>query len=110
MNQNSAAATRKTTTVALGEAGAPALPWAPAFAGAGAAFAATGLAGGAAEAFGGGGGHVIVPSLITVVPRITSSSILTSSLPSFALHNSSLRRRRLVAYSVLDCLARRLGR
>src|ERR1700741_867873 len=96
MNQNSAAAIRNTMAVALAEAGAPAAPWAPAFAGAGAAFAAPGL-GGAADNFGAGGGQVIAPSLTTVVPRITSSSMLTWNLPSFALHRSSDRRRRSVS-------------
>jgi hypothetical protein len=33
---------------------------------------------GAAESFGAGGGHVTAPSFTTVVPRITSSSMLTS--------------------------------
>src|SRR4051812_41815894 len=111
MNQNSAAATRNTMAVVLAEAGAPALPCPCAFAGTAtplAEAAVAGLAAGAAESFGGGGGQVMVPSLITVVPRITSSSMLTWMRPSFALHSSSIRRRRLLAYSVLACFARRL--
>jgi len=80
--------------VALLDAGALAAPCAF---GAGAIGFAAGLAGGAAESFGGGGGHVIAPSLITVVPRITSSSMLTLITPSFALHSSSVRRSRFVA-------------
>src|SRR5688572_846166 len=108
MNQNSSAAARKTIAVALPEAGAPAAPC-PFGAGT-AGFAAAGLGGAAESLGGGGGGHVISPSLSTVVPRITSSSMLTLMTPSFALHSSSVRRSRLVAYSVLDCFARRLGR
>src|ERR687887_836603 len=103
MNQKSTAATKKTMAVARVEAGAPAPPWPCAFAGAAAGLAA-GL-GGAAESFGGGGGQVTVPSLITVVPRITSSSMFTLRRPSFCLHSSSVKRSRLVAYKVLDCLA-----
>ena len=56
-----------------------------------------GAAGGAADSFGGGGGQVTSPSLMTVVPRITSSSMLTSMTPSLVLHSSSVRRSRLVA-------------
>ena len=55
-----------------------------------AAGAAVGLDG-AADNVGGGGGQVILPSLITVVPRITSSSILTLITPSFEGHNSVSR-------------------
>src|SRR5688572_31787674 len=95
MNQNSAAATRNTMVVALADAGAPPFPCDFAGALAAGGFAA-GLAG-AAESFGGGGGQVIWPSLMTVVPRITSSSMLTLSRPSFALQSSSVSRRRLVA-------------
>src|SRR5437764_11198649 len=108
MNQKRTAATRKTIAVARAEAGAGAAPWPAALEG-----AAGGLAagfGGAAESFGAGGGQVTVPSLMTVVPRITSSSMLTLMRPSFCLHSSSVSRSRLVAYSVLDCLASRLGR
>src|SRR5512145_974951 len=113
MNQKRIAAIRKMIAVARAEAGALASPWPWAFCGTGFAAAAVlpvAAAGGAAESLGGGGGQVILPSLITVVPRITSSSMLTLMFPSFALHSSSVRRSRLVAYSVLDCLASRLGR
>src|SRR5574340_203570 len=69
MNQNSAAAIRKVIAVALAEAGALASPC-PLGAGGGAAgfFAA----GAAAGSFGAGGGHVMLPSLITVRPRMAS--------------------------------------
>ena len=67
---------------------------------------ATGFAAGtagAAESFGAGGGHVTSPLSTTVVPRRTSSfmSTLTTS-PSMllVLTMSSIRRKRLVAYSV----------
>src|ERR1044071_8211536 len=97
MNQKRAAATKDTIAVALADAGALALTCLVfSFSGT-AGFAAAGFAGGAAESLGAGGGQVIAPSLITVVPRITSSSMLTLNLPSFALHSSSVRRRRLVA-------------
>ena len=46
---------------------------------------------------GAGAGQVILPSFITVVPRITSSSILTFRVPSFAGHSSVNRWRRLLA-------------
>ena len=107
MNQNSTAATRNTIAVDFADAGAPAAPW-PLAAGT-AGFGAAGL-GSAAESLGGGGGQVTAPSLITVVPRITSSSMLTLMTPSFVLHSSSASRNRLVAYSVEDCFARRLAR
>jgi hypothetical protein len=48
---------------------------------------------GAADSFGTGGGHVNSPSLTTVVPRMTSSSMLTTKIPSLALHSSSERRK-----------------
>ena len=70
--------------------------------------AAAGL--GAAETAMGGGGQVIVPSLMTVAPRTISSSMLTVMLPSFSLQSSSSNRNRLVAYRVEDWRARRLGR
>src|SRR5213595_1927124 len=105
MNQKTAAPTRNTIAMLFAEAGSLAAPWPF---GAGTGFAA-GFAAGAAT-FGGGGGHVIVPSLITVRPRIASSSILTSTTPSFFLHNSSATRKRLVPYSVDDCFASRLTR
>src|SRR6185503_6047630 len=98
MNQKSTAPARNTIAMLLAEAGSLAAPW-PFAAGTG--FAA-GFAAGAAT-FGGGGGQVILPSLITVRPRIASSSMLTSMTPSFFLHSSSATRKRLVPYSVEDC-------
>jgi hypothetical protein len=56
---------------------------------------AAGLGGGAAGSLGGGAGQVMAPSLMTVNPRIASSSMFTTTLPSFALHSSSVSRRRL---------------
>ncbi|MDT4855483.1 hypothetical protein FQZ97_898390 [compost metagenome] len=82
-------------------------PW-PLFFSATGAAAALGAGGGAC--FSGGAGQVMAPSLITVRPRIASSSMLTIASPSLALHNSSVRRSRLVAYNVDDCLARREAR
>src|SRR5664279_2725597 len=76
----------------------------------GLATTATGLAAAAAGAagnLGAGAGQVMLPSLVTVKPRMASSSMLTSMMPSLVLHSSSVRRNRLVAYSVDDCLARR---
>src|SRR3569623_3696665 len=52
----------------------------------GAATGAAGLAAGGAAILIGGGGHVTVPSLITVRPRIASSSMLTLMTPSLVLH------------------------
>ncbi|MNC90646.1 hypothetical protein D3C83_67700 [compost metagenome] len=95
MNQNSTAPTANRIATDLAEAGSPAPPW-PFFA-AGAAAAGLAAAGGAAESFGAGGGQVMLPSFTTVVPRITSSSMLTSMTPSFFLHSSSASRNRLVA-------------
>jgi hypothetical protein len=66
------------------------------------------LAGGGAGSFSGGGGQVTLPSLMTVRPRIASSSMLTLTTPSLVLHSSSVTRSRLFEYSVDDCLARRL--
>src|SRR5258708_6662151 len=106
MNQNTVAPTRKTIAVAFAEAGALA---APCPLGACTGGFAAGF-GGAAESLGAGGGQVILPSFTTVVPRITSSSMLTLTVPSFALHSSSVNLRRFVAYKVLDCFAKRLGR
>jgi hypothetical protein len=60
----------------------------------GAGFAATG---GAALIFRGGGGQVISPSLITVSPRMTSSSIFTKASPFFSGVSSVNSCRRLVA-------------
>src|SRR5262249_55757819 len=98
MNQKSAAATRNAMVVRKGDDGAAPAPCpCAAFSGTAAGLAAGGLAGGAAVGLGAGGGPGMLPSLITVVPRITSSSMLTLNLPSLLLHSSSLRRRRLVA-------------
>ena len=77
--------------------------------GAGTGGFATGL-GGAADSFGAGGGQVMRPSLITVRPRMASSSMLTLMTPSFVLQSSSASRNRLVPYSVDDCFASRLTR
>src|SRR3569832_1771415 len=109
MPQNSAAAMPNKTAMRAPDVGAPAPPW-PCALGAAVvdAGAAAGLAG-AAVSLGGCGCLVLFPSLITVAPRITSSSMLTLRTPSLVLHSSSVRRCRLVAYSVLACLARRLG-
>src|SRR5258708_38212476 len=107
MNQNSAAPTKNTIAVAFAGAGALAAPC-PLATGTG-GFAAAGL-GGAAETFGGGGGQVIAPCLITVVPRITSSSMLAFIVPSFVLHSASGWRGRLGASSGLGGRAGRLGR
>src|SRR3954468_5987062 len=93
MNQKTIAPTRNTMAVALADAGALELPCAL---GSGASGFAAGLAG-AAESFGAGGGQVILPSFTTVVPRSTSSSMLTLIVPSFVLQSSSVNRRRFVA-------------
>ena len=77
---------------------------------AGAATAAAGLGGATAGSLGGGGGQVTVPSLMTVRPRMASSSMFTSMTPSLVLHSSSVRRSRLFPYRVEDCFARRLAR
>ncbi|MNT20919.1 hypothetical protein D3C72_1562410 [compost metagenome] len=92
----------------MADMGAPApWPW-PFF------FSATGtaaaLGAGTGAALSGGAGQVIAPSLMRVRPRIASSSMLTTATPSLALHSSSVRRSRLVAYSVDDCLAKRDAR
>src|SRR5260221_6683221 len=107
MNQNSPAPTKNTIAVAFADAGALAAPCP--FAAGGAGGLAAGF-GGAADSLGGGGGQVIAPCLITVVPRINSSSMLALIVPFFVLHSSSVKRSRVVAYSLLDCLARLLGR
>src|ERR1035437_9674335 len=75
-----------------------------------AAGAAAGLAAGAAAILSAGAGQVMAPSLVTVRPRMASSSMLTLMMPSLVLHNSSLRRNRFVPYNVEDCLAKRLFR
>src|SRR5664279_3701898 len=90
------------TAVRVAEAGALASPCLGALTG-----MAAGLAAGGAGSLRAGGGQVIVPSLITVRPRMASSSMLTLMTPSLVLHNSSATRNRLVAYNVDDCLARR---
>src|SRR5688500_13249471 len=97
MNQNAAAAARKTIAVTAGDEGSPPAQCTWAFVGAGTAGLAAAGAGGAAESRGGGGGHVIAPSFTTVVPRITSSCMSTLMTPSFALQSSSVSRSRLVA-------------
>src|SRR5437870_13837892 len=89
MNQNATAATRNTIAVDFADAGAPA---APCPLGVGTAGLDAAGFGGAAESLGGGGGQVILPSLITVGPRITSSSLLTLKTPSFAVQSSSATR------------------
>src|SRR5262245_43483452 len=104
MKPKISAATRNTIAVAFAEAGAVDSPCL----GAG-ALAATGFAAGAGSLIG-GGGQVMLPSLTTVRPRMASSSMLTLMTPSLVLHSSSVSRNRLVAYSVEDCFARRLGR
>src|SRR3989338_9188288 len=102
MNQNNSAATKNIAALVV-EVEVMAAPW-PCPLAAGAAAAGLAAAGGAADSFGAGGGQVMLPCLTTVVPRITSSSMLTLMTPSFALQSSSARRNRLVAYKVLDCL------
>ena len=84
-------------------------PW-PCPLGAGGGIAGLAACGATAGSLGGGAGQVTAPSLMTVRPRMASSSMLTSMTPSFVLHSSSARRNRFVAYSVEDCLARRLAR
>ncbi len=91
----------------LADMGAPVpWPWPDFFSTTGAAA----LGAGAGACLSGGAGQVMAPSLTTVRPRIASSSMLTTATPSLALHSSSVRRSRLVAYSVDDCLARREAR
>src|SRR5215213_2108594 len=88
MNQNKAEPTRNTIAVDLAEAGALAAPWPWAFAGtAAAAPDLAAVAAGDGGSFGAGGGHVMPPSLMTVRPRMASSSMLTSMRPSFFLHS-----------------------
>src|SRR5689334_4345396 len=93
MNQKRTAATRNVIAVAFADAGSLAAPC-PFAAGAG-GFAAG--FGGAGATFGAGGGQVMLPSLITVSPRMASSSMLTLITPSFVLQSSSASRKRLVA-------------
>src|SRR6185437_9766867 len=104
MNQKTTAATANRIASVLAGIGAP-LPW-PCLRPFSAAGAAAGLSAGTAAGLSGGAGQVTAPSLITVRPRMASSSILTRATPSLALHSSSIRRSRLVAYSVEDCFAR----
>ena len=107
-SRKSSAPRPNVTATDLPEVGSPApWPWPDFFAGAAAGLAACG---GAAGNLGGGGGHVMAPSLMTVRPRIASSSMLTLMTPSLVLQSSSVTRSRLVEYSVDDCLARRLTR
>src|SRR5687768_7772021 len=70
----------------------------------------SGFASGTAYRRGFGGGQVISPSLITVTPRITSSSISIVGLPSLPGVISSSRWRKLVPYNWLACDASREGR
>src|SRR5689334_9342373 len=83
-------------------------PWPWAF-GAGAA-AGLAAAGGGAGTLSGGAGQVMAPSLMTVRPRMASSSMLTLMTPSLVLQSSSASLNRLLAYSVEDCLDRREAR
>src|SRR6185369_10841617 len=108
MNAKSAAATRKRIAVDFAEAGSLAAPWPWPFFSAGFATAAGLACGATAGDLGGGGGQVTAPSLITVRPRMASSSKLTSITPSFFLQRSSAKRSRLFEYSVELCLANRL--
>src|SRR3954471_18235800 len=101
MNQKSTAPTRNVIAVLAPEAGALTSPCLGAFGGIAADLAA------GAGSLRAGGGQVISPFLITVRPRMASSSILTLMTPSLVLHNSSVSRNKLVEYSVDDCLARR---
>src|SRR5574343_1493949 len=103
MSQNSTAPTPNTVASARADMGSPAAPWAGAFFTA----AAAGLGAGAGATFGAGAGQVTLPSLMTVSPRMASSSIFTSATPSLALHSSSERRKRLLAYRVEDWRDRR---
>src|SRR5574344_1025165 len=70
-------------------------PWAAFFCSTGAAAV---LGAGAGACLSGGAGQVIAPSLITVRPRMASSSMFTTATPSLALHSSSIKRSRLVAH------------
>src|SRR5450830_540469 len=106
MNQNNAAATPNVIPALVPEAGPLLCPWPPLALAAGAAAAGLATAG-TAGSFGAGGGQVTSPFLMTVRPRMASSSMLTSMMPSLVLHSSSERRNRLVPYRVDDCLARR---
>src|SRR5690349_24764302 len=94
-NQKNAAATRNLIAVACAEAGALAWPWPCDFA---AGTGGTGLAaaGGGAASLRGGGGQVTLPSLMTVGPRLATSSMLALMTPSLVLHSSSVSRKRLV--------------
>src|SRR5450830_579864 len=105
MSQNTTAATPNMIAMLLPEDGSLLWPCPPL----GLATTAAGLAAatGAATTLGAGAGQVMLPSLVTVRPRMASSSMLTLMMPSLVLHSSSVRRNRLEAYSVDDCLARR---
>src|SRR2546421_11486530 len=104
MNQKKMAPTRKTMAVVFADAGSLAAPWPLGAAAGGLAAGFTGTT----DGFGAGGGHVMLPSLITVRPRMASSSMSTLMTPSFVLHSSSASRNKLVAYRVEDCFASRL--
>ena len=66
------------------------------------------LGGGEGAAAAGGGGHINSPSFNTIEPRTTSSSrsMANSPLPPMERRNFV----RLLAYRVLDCVGKRLGR
>ena len=56
---------------------------------------ALGFAAAIAATLGGGGGKVTAPAWVTVAPRMTSSSMLTTGVPSFAGVRSSIMWRTL---------------
>src|SRR5688572_26905235 len=84
ITQNSTAATPNITAIRLPEAGAVGAPW-PCALGAGTAAAGLAACAGAAGNLGAGGGQVTSPFLMTVSPRMASSSMLTLILPSLVL-------------------------
>src|SRR5258706_382924 len=106
---NNAVAAPKSAAVAPADIGSPPPPC-PFLSGAAAFTAGLGCVAPteAADSLGVGGGHVTTPSLTTVVPRMTSSSMLTLNCPSFALHNSSESRNKFVEYRLLACVGRRV--
>jgi len=63
----------------------------------GAAIGFAGAPAGAVATLGAGGGQLTVPSLMTVSPRMASSSMLTLMTPSLVLQSSSASRNRFVA-------------
>src|SRR5512133_655362 len=103
ISQNNTATTANITASLPAGMGALGSPWPLPFLATGAA-AGLAAAGGVAATLGAGAGQVMLPSLVTVRPRMASSSMLTLMMPSLVLHSSSVRRNRLVAYSVDDCL------